>query len=191
MWQLGWPIGKMPPFDQNWSSESQALHTSLSIGIWQRSAFHRRKWQQINKMDKRDVILSDQAACRYDENNKYSLLYSSCHHQSPIIFTKTGFQNMCQIELYQSSATVFHKQATNPDERTAQALLRIYEEAEHQRQMLSGRQLAAYWLTPALGRSASLPAFTWNMSKGKCVEEYKHNTKEIQTEIQEKYSPKS
>ena len=77
---LGWPIGKMPPFDQNWSSLSQALHTSLSIGIWQRSGFHRRKWQQINKMDKRDVILSDQAACRYDENNRYSLLYSSCHH---------------------------------------------------------------------------------------------------------------
>ena len=114
MWQLGWPIGKMPPFDQNWSSLSQALHTSLSIGIWQRSAFHWRKWQQINQMDKRDVILSDQAACRYDENNKYSLLYSSCHHQSPIIFTKIGFQNLCQIELYQSSVTVFHKQATNP-----------------------------------------------------------------------------
>ena len=152
---LGWPIGKMPPFDQNWSSVWQALHTSLSIGIWQRSAFHRRKWQQINKMDKRDVILSDQAACRYDENNKYSLLYSSCHHQSPIIFTKTGFQNLCQIELYQSSVTVFHKQATNPNEKRTQALLRIYEEAEHQRQMLSGRQLAAYWLTPALGRSAS------------------------------------
>ena len=90
---------------------SRALHTSLSIGIWQRSAFHRRKWQQINKMDKRDVILSDQAACRYDENNKYSLLYSSCHHQSPIIFTKIGFQNLCQIELYQSSATVFHKRS--------------------------------------------------------------------------------
>ena len=100
---------------------SRALHTSLSIGIWQRSAFHRRKWQQINKMDKRDVILSDQAACRYDENNKYSLLYSSCHHQSPIIFTKTGFQNLCQIELYQSSVTVFHKQATNPNEKRTQA----------------------------------------------------------------------
>ena len=27
----------------------------------------------------------------------------------PIIFTKVGFQNLCQIELYQSSATVFHK----------------------------------------------------------------------------------
>ena len=27
----------------------------------------------------------------------------------PIIFTKIGFQNLSQIELYQSSATVFHK----------------------------------------------------------------------------------
>ena len=174
----------MPPFDQNWSSLSQALHTALSIGIWQRSAFHRRKWQQINKMDKQDVILSDQAACRYDENNRYSLLYSSCHRQPPIIFTKIGFQNRIVSKLCHSFSQAQQIPMKREHRRCGEFTRRPNT---NDRCCRDGGWPPTGWLQ-LLG--ALLPAFTWNMSKGKCVEEYKHNTKEIQTEIQEKYSRK-